>query len=193
MAGNLKIIGKSERRVDACGKVTGKAKYADDYNAPHQLIGKVLRSKYPHAKIIRIDFSKAEKLHGVEAILTAKDIPGAKVFGVVVKNQAILAEDRVRYLGDGVALVAAGSKEIAEQAVSLIEVEYEPLPVVNDPEEAMRPDAPMIHDEKNEFVHHQVRKGDIAKGFAEADFTIERKFKTQFIEHSYIEPEAVLA
>jgi CO/xanthine dehydrogenase Mo-binding subunit len=193
MNDNLKIIGKSERRVDAWGKVTGKAKYADDYNVSHQFIGKVLRSKYPHAKIIRIDISHAEKLPGVEAVLTAKDIPGAKVFGVVVKNQSILAEDRVRYLGDGVALVAAASKEIAEQAVSLIEVDYELLPVVNDPEEAMKPDAPVLHDDKNEFVHHHVRKGDVGKGFARADFIIERKFKTQFIEHSYIEPEAVLA
>ncbi len=189
----LKIIGKSERRVDAWGKVTGKAKYADDYNVTHQLIGKVLRSKYPHAKIIRIDISKAEKLTGVEAVLTAKDIPGAKVFGVVVKNQAILAEDRVRYLGDGVAIVAAVSKEVAEQAISLIEVEYEQLPTVSDPEEAMKPGVPVLHNDKNEFVHHNVQKGNITKGFAEADFIIERKFKTQFIEHSYIEPEAVLA
>jgi CO/xanthine dehydrogenase Mo-binding subunit len=190
---DLKIIGKSERRVDAWGKVTGKAKYADDYNVSHQLIGKVLHSKYPHAKIIRIDFSKAEKLAGVETVLTAKDIPGTKVFGVVVKNQAILAEDRVRYLGDGVVLVAAKTKEIAEQAISLIEIEYEQLPVVSDPEEALKPDAPIIHDDKNEFVHHHVRKGDIEKGFSQADFVIERKFKTQFIEHSYIEPEAILA
>ncbi|MCX6122073.1 MAG: xanthine dehydrogenase family protein molybdopterin-binding subunit [Ignavibacteriales bacterium] len=193
MSEKLKIIGKSERRVDAWGKVAGKAKYADDYNVSHQLIGKVLRSKYPHAKIIHIDISKAENLTGVEAVLTAKDIPGAKVFGVVVKNQAILAEDRVRYLGDGIAIVAALSKEIAEQAISLIEVEYEPLPIVSDPEEAMKPDAPVLHDDKNEFVHHHVRKGDITKGYTEADFIIERKFKTQFIEHSYIEPEAVLA
>ena len=189
----LQIIGKSERRVDAWGKVTGKAKFAEDYNVAHQLWGKVLHSKFPHAKILRIDTSKAEGLAGVEAVLTAQDIPGTKMFGVVVKNQAILADDRVRYLGDGVALVAARTKEIAENALALIEVEYEPLPVVSDPEEAMKPDAPKIHDEKNEFVHHHVRKGDVVKGFAQADFVIERKFKTQFIEHSYIEPEAVLA
>jgi CO/xanthine dehydrogenase Mo-binding subunit len=89
--------------------------------------------------------------------------------------------------------VAAASREIAERAIALIAVEYEPLPVVSDPEEAMKPGAPIIHDDKNEFVHHKVRKGDIVKGFAEADFVIERKFKTQFIEHSYIEPECVLA
>jgi CO/xanthine dehydrogenase Mo-binding subunit len=193
MADKHKIIGKSERRVDSWGKVTGRAKFAEDYSVGHQLWGKVLRSKHPHAKILSIDISHASKLPGVEAILTAKDIPGKKTFGIVLKNQAILAEERVRYLGDGVALVAAVSKEIAEQAVDLIEVSYEPLPVVSDPEEAMKPGAPAIHDEKNEFVHHKVRKGNVEKGFAAADIIIERTFRTQFIEHSYIEPECVLA
>ncbi len=198
------VIGTHQRRVDAWGKVTGRAKFAEDYNVAHQLYGKVLRSKYPHAKILRIETSKAEQLPGVEAVLTAKDIPGSKVFGIVVKNQAILADDKVRYLGDGVALVAATSKEIAEEALALIEVEYEPLPVLSDPEEAMNAaDEGHLHPRisssegdllpPNTFVHHKVRKGDIEKGFAEADFTIERQFKTQFIEHSYIEPEAVLA
>jgi CO/xanthine dehydrogenase Mo-binding subunit len=193
MASKLKIIGKSERRVDAWGKVTGRAKFAEDYNLGHQLWGSVLRSKYPHAKILSIDIAQAVKLPGVESVLTAKDIPGSKTFGIVLKNQQILAEDRVRYLGDGVALIAAASKEIAAQALSLIKIDYQPLPVVSDPEEAMKPGAPILHGEKNEFVHHNVRKGDVAKGFAEADFTIERTFKTQFIEHSYIEPECVLA
>jgi CO/xanthine dehydrogenase Mo-binding subunit len=193
MASKHKIIGKSERRVDSWGKVTGRAKFAEDYSVGHQLWGKVLRSKYPHALIRSVDVSAASKLSGVEAVLTAKDIPGSKVFGIVLKNQQILAEDRVRYLGDGVALVAARTKEVAEQALALIRVEYEPLPVVSDPEEAMKPDAPILHGEKNEFVHHKVRKGDIAKGFTQSDFILERKFKTQFVEHSYIEPEAVLA
>ncbi|MBX2992131.1 MAG: xanthine dehydrogenase family protein, partial [Bacteroidetes bacterium] len=193
------IVGTQQRRVDAWGKVTGRAKFAEDYNVAHQLYGKVLRAKYPHANILRIDTTKAEQLPGVEAVLTAKDIPGSKVFGIVVKNQAILAEERVRYLGDGVALVAAVSKEIAEEAIALIDVDYEPLPVLSDPEAAMQPDSPGIHDDSpeyefsNTFVHHKVRKGDTEKGFAEADFIIERKFKTQFIEHSYLEPEAVLA
>jgi CO/xanthine dehydrogenase Mo-binding subunit len=193
MVGKHKIIGNPERRVDAWGKVTGRAKFAEDYNVGHQLWGKVLRSRHPHARILSIDTSKARELPGVEAVLTAKDIPGAKAFGIVLKNQQILAEDRVRYLGDGVALVAARTNEIAAQALALIVVEYEPLPIVSDPEEAMQPGAPILHGDKNEFVHHKVYKGDIAKGFREADFTIERKFKTQFIEHSYIEPEAVLA
>jgi CO/xanthine dehydrogenase Mo-binding subunit len=193
MPDRLKIIGKPERRVDAWGKVTGRAKFAEDYSVGHQLWGKVLRSKYPHALIRAIDVTAAAKLAGVEAVLTAKDIPGSRVFGIVLKNQQILAEDRVRYLGDGVALVAARTKEIAEQALALVRVDYDPLPVVSDPEEAMKPDAPILHGEKNEFVHHKVRKGDAVRGFAQADFILERKFKTQFIEHAYIEPEAVLA
>ncbi len=188
-----KIVGRGERRVDAPGKVSGTAKFAADYNVGFQLYGKVLRSKYPHAQILRIDTSKAEHLEGVEAILTAKDIPGEKVFGIVTKNQAILAFDKVRYLGDGVALVAATTNDVAEEALSLIDVEYDPLPVVTDPETAMQADSPKIHADDNTFVHHKVRKGDIQKGFAEADFVIERTFKTQFIEHSYLEPEAVLA
>ena len=187
------IIGKPERRVDARGKVTGTAKYAADYSVAHQLWGKVLRAKFPHARIRRIDTAKAKQLEGVEAVLTAGDIPGDKTFGIVVKNLAILASDKVRYLGDGVALVAARTREIAEQALALIDVEYEPLPMVTDPEAALKAEAPKIHGDDNVFVHHKVRKGDVEKGFAAADFVIERKFKTQFIEHSYLEPEAVLA
>lgn len=187
------LIGKGERRVDAFGKVTGKAKFAADYNLGHQLIGAVLTATHPHAKIVRIDTQKAELLPGVEAVLTARDIPGEKVFGIVIKNQPFLAVDTVRYLGDGVALVAARTREIAEQALALIEVEYAPLPVLADPEEAILTESPKIHGDSNTFVHHKVRKGDIDKGFAEADIVIERKFKTQFVEHSALEPEAVLA
>jgi CO/xanthine dehydrogenase Mo-binding subunit len=187
------LIGKPAQRVDAWGKVTGTARYADDYQLPHQLTGKVLRSDHPHARIISIDIERARALDGVEAVLSCRDIPGSKAFGIVVKNQAILADDKVRYLGDGVALVAARTSAIAEQAISLIQVTYEPLPTVTDPEDAMRPDAPRIHGEDNVFVHHVVHKGDVDAGFAAADFVIERTYRTQFIEHSYIEPEAVLA
>jgi CO/xanthine dehydrogenase Mo-binding subunit len=187
------IIGNPERRVDSWGKVTGTAKFAADYSLPHQLYGKVLRSKHPHARIVSIDTQNAANLPGVEAVLTAKDIPGSRTFGVVVKNQEILAGEKVRFLGDGVALVAARSVERAEEALRLIDVVYEPLPVVSDPEDAMKDDAPRIHPEGNVFVHHKVRKGNIEKGFSASDFVIERTFRTQFIEHSAIEPEAVLA
>ncbi|MEW6510102.1 MAG: xanthine dehydrogenase family protein molybdopterin-binding subunit [Bacteroidota bacterium] len=193
MPSQYNIVGTKQRRVDAWGKVTGRAKFAEDYNVAHQLTGRVLRAAYPHARILRIDTSKAERLPGVAAVLTAKDVPGSKVFGIVTQNQYVLAEDVTRYLGDGVALVAAVSRKVADEALTLIKVDYEPLPIVSDPEEAMKPDAPKIHGESNIFVHHKVRKGDINSGFAQADFVIERRFKTQFVEHAYIEPEAVLA
>jgi CO/xanthine dehydrogenase Mo-binding subunit len=193
MPSQYNIVGTKQRRVDAWGKVTGRAKFAEDYNVAHQLFARVLRARYPHARILRVDTSKAERLPGVVAVLTAKDVPGSKIFGIVTQNQYILAEDVTRYLGDGVALVAAVSLEIADEALSLIKVDYEPLPIVSDPEEAMKSDAPKIHGESNIFVHHKVRKGDVENGFSQADFIIERRFKTQFVEHSYIEPEAVLA
>jgi CO/xanthine dehydrogenase Mo-binding subunit len=193
MSSHHNIVGTRQRRVDAWGKVTGRAKFADDYNLAHQLTGRVLRSRHPHARILRIDTSRAEQLPGVVAVLTAKDIPGSKVFGIVTQNQYILAEDRVRYLGDGVALVAAVSREVADNALSMIDVEYEVLPAVADAEEAMKPESPTIHGDTNIFVHHKVRKGDTAKGFAQADVVIERRFATQFVAHSAIEPEAVLA
>jgi CO/xanthine dehydrogenase Mo-binding subunit len=193
MASDHHIVGTRQPRVDAWGKVTGRAKFAEDYGVAHQLVGRVLRARHPHARILRIDTSRATGLPGVVAVLTARDIPGRKVFGVVTANQPILAEDRVRYLGDGVALVAAVTREAAERALEAIEVEYEPLPVMTDPEAAMRPDAPPLHTDGNVFVHHRVRKGDVEQGFAAADFVLERRFRTPFIEHAYLEPEAVLA
>jgi CO/xanthine dehydrogenase Mo-binding subunit len=193
MTSGHRIVGTRQRRVDGWGKVTGRAKFADDYGVAHQLVGRVLRARHPHARILGIDTSKAERLPGVAAVLTAADIPGSKVFGIVTQNQRILADDRVRYLGDGVALVAAVSREVADEALALIQVDYEALPVLGDPEDAMRSEATKIHGDDNVFVHHEVRKGDVARGFAQADFVLERRFRTQFVEHSYIEPESVLA
>ncbi len=187
------IIGRGERRVDAFGKVTGKAKFAADYSLPHQLYGATLYAEHPHATITHIDTREAERLDGVFAVLTAKDIPGENAFGIVIKNQPVLACDIVRYYGDGVALVAAATREAAEAALALIRVEYAPLPVLTDPEEALLEGSVKIHGDSNIFVHHKVRKGDIENGFAEAEIVIEKKFKTQFIEHSALEPEAALA
>ena len=187
------LIGESLPRVDAFGKVTGKAKFAEDYNLPYQIYAKVLRAKYPHAKILSIDISNASKLPGVEIVLTAKDIPGKKVFGVVEKNQSVLADDKVRYLGDGIALVAANTPEIAIQALDLIDVEYEVLPVLSSPIEAMKPGSISIHEGENVFVHHKVKKGNIQQSFSESEIILKREFSTQHIEHSYLEPEAALA
>jgi len=122
------------------GKVTGKAKFAEDYNAAINSGAKCCARNILMQRLLRIDTSIAEQLPGVEAVLTAKDIPGAKEFGVVVKKSGNSAVDRVRYLGDGVVIVAAQTKEIAEQALTCIKVEYEQLPVVSDPEEALKSD-----------------------------------------------------
>ncbi len=188
----MNIIGKREKRVDALGKVTGAAKYADDYNLTHQLYGAVKYAEFPHAEILSVDISEAQKLPGVEAVMRAADVPGNNCFGLG-GDIRILADDRTRYLGDVVAIVAAESKAIAQKAAELIHVEYRELPAVFDPEEALLPEAPQIHTNGNEIVHHKLRRGNIAKGFSEADFIIERDFTTQPIEHSYIEPEAALA
>ena len=186
------IIGSRQKRVDALGKVTGAAKYAADYNLPFQLYGAVKYAEYPHALIKNINTTEAKKLAGVEAVLTSRDVPGKNHFGLI-PNIRILADDRTRYLGDVVAIVAAESIKTAKQAVDLIKVDYEELPGVFDPEEALKPEAVKLYEDGNQIVHHKVRKGDIAVGFSQADFLIENKYTTQAIEHAYLEPEAALA
>ncbi|MCR4428205.1 MAG: xanthine dehydrogenase family protein molybdopterin-binding subunit [Caldiserica bacterium] len=192
---SFKVINTPQIRVDSIPKVTGKEKYAADYSFPGMLYGKVLRAKHPHARIKSIDIQEARKLEGVHAVLTAQDIPGSKKIGAVIEDQDVLSWEKVRFLGDGIALVAADSPEIAEKALELIHVEYEPLPGVFDLLEALKPGAPLVHPERgdNIVVHHKVRKGDVQEGFASSDLIIEREYRTQFVEHSYIEPEACIA
>jgi len=187
-------VSKPIRRVDAYEKVTGKAKFGADLFFPYMLYGKVLRSKYPHAQIIKINIEKALSYPGVKAVLTAKDVPNNK-FGVIIQNQQVLAKERVLYIGDGIAVVAAETKETAAKAIELIEVKYKELPGIFDPEEAAKKEAPLIHTEldHNQVVHHLLRKGDVGKGFAQAEVTIEREYTTQFTEHSYIETEVIVA
>lgn len=188
-----KILGSAVSRVDSFDKVTGRARYAADYNAKDQLYGFVKYTDFPHAEIISINTNEAKSLASVRTVLTHEDIPGEKSFGSVVPNQMALCSDRVRYYGDVVAIVAADTLEQAEQAAALIKVEYKQLPIVSDPKEALKKKTAKIYREGNLCAHHKVRKGDIAKGFAASDVVIEREYKTSKIEHSYIEPEAVLA
>ncbi len=187
------VLGTAIQRVDSLDKVTGKAVYAADHNVTGQLFGRVKYPDYPHAKILSIDISEAKSLDGVRAVMIAEDIPGEPSFGSVVAHQMALCTDRVRFWGDAVALVAADTPELAEYAVSLIEVEYEPLEVVSDPKEALKKKSIKIHSGGNLCVHHKVSKGDIEKGFAQSDIILERDYRTQKIEHAYLEPEAVLA
>jgi CO/xanthine dehydrogenase Mo-binding subunit len=186
------VVGKSFSRSDAVMQVTGKSLYGDDYTRPGMLHAKILRSKHVHAKILKLDTSKAEKLAGVKAIVTSKDVPHNR-WGFTHQDQPVLVEDKVRFYGDAVAAVAATSWEAAEEALGLIEVEYEPLPAVFDPREAMKPDSPKIHGNSNIASHLKIRNGDVAQGWKESDVIFEEEISTQMVEHAHLEPHAALA
>jgi xanthine dehydrogenase molybdenum-binding subunit len=192
----LKAISRPLPRPDAIDKVTGKGIYADDLYVEGMLHARALRSQHPHARLRQVDVSKAKALPGVVTVLTAAEIPGRKDCGVHEIDWPVLCYDKVRYVGDAIALVAAESEEIAAEALKLIEVEYEVLPVVTGPKEAARPDAPFLHENHehgNFLAHFHLEQGDLAAGFAQADVIIEREYTTQTVEHAFIEPEAGLA
>lgn len=189
-------VGKRVKRIDALGKVTGEALFADDLTFEGMLYGEVLRSPVPHARIKKIDIGAAEKVKGVKAVLTAKDIPGENRIGVLggaFRDQPVLCDKKVRLVGDPIALVAAESKEIAQRAARLIDVEYEELPPVFDPVVAMDKNSPVIHEGGNVVVHRKIRKGDLDDGFKKSDVIVQGTYKTPFYEHSYLEPEAGVA
>lgn len=190
-------IGRPLPRPDARAKATGAALYAADLWFEGMLHAKVLRSRHPHARVLRIDTSRAKALPGVAAVLTAEDIPGTRVNGLVRRDWPVLVGvgEKVRYMGDALALVAAETEEIAQKALELIEVDYEPLPGVFSVQEALAPGAPLVHDDApgNLLKHIAVRKGDVATGFAQADVILEGEFRTPFIEHAFLEPEAGVA
>jgi len=188
-----RYIGESIPRIDAWDKVTGKTKYPTDYYPEGMLWAKVLRSRYPHAKILSIDIDSALGLPGVAAVLTHRDIPGHNGFGIIGDNWPVLCSDRVRYRGDAIALVAAVDEVTAEKALSLIEVEYEPLPVVNTSEAALRPDAQMLHQDGNVFYENELTNGVVEEGFEESDKIFHRRYFTQYQEHAYLETEGGIA
>lgn len=195
---NYTYIGQSVERKDALEKVLGKALFSGDFKFPGILYAKTLRSPYPHARVLKIVTSKAENLPGVKAIVTAKDVKGTNRFGGVVQDQPVLVAEgeKVKLVGDPVALVAAESVETAGEALDLIHVEYEPLEPIIDPGEALRPDSPKIHEEMEsnlcanpwEFI-----KGDVEKGFKEAIAIVNRTFFTPRQEHAYLETETGMA
>lgn len=187
------LLGRPEPRVDGLGKVTGEARFAEDLDEVGQLWGAVLRSAHPHARILSVDVGEALRAPGVAAVLTALDIPGTPLVGGVIQDQPVLVSDHVRMQGDGIALVAAETEEQARDAVALIRVEYEPLPVVSDPREALDPGALLVHDRGNLVAHHVVRHGNPEVGFECAARVYERSYATPRIEHAYLEPECVIA
>ena len=154
------LVGQSLTRVDAVGKVTGATLYPGDLTMPGMLYMKVLFARRPHARIKRLDVSKAEAAPGVVAVFTAKDVP-VNEFGLIMFDAPVLATDTVRWIGEKVALVVAESEKQAARALDLIEVEYEDLPAVTDPREAMQPGAPQLHPEQtnNVLVHYRIRQG----------------------------------
>ncbi|SFB02370.1 MULTISPECIES: xanthine dehydrogenase family protein molybdopterin-binding subunit [unclassified Bacillus (in: firmicutes)] len=187
--GEFKYIGKRVPRVDGPERTTGQLKYMTDLQFPNMVWGKVLRAKYPHAKIVSIDTKEAEALEGVVAVLTYKDIPGFNGFGIVDPDQPVLCEDVVRTTSDAVALVAAETEEIAEEALTLIKVEYKQLEVVSDPEYAMTESAPKLHPSGNTYSHVKIKNGDVEKAFSEADFILENTFISPRQMHAFIETE----
>jgi xanthine dehydrogenase molybdenum-binding subunit len=190
----LSAVGQPLPRIDAVAKVTGAAKYADDYVFPDMLFGATLRARYPHARILRIETSRAKALAGIHGVLTHADVPGSKNHGLIFNDWPVLCYDKVRYEGDAVAIVAADTKEIAARALDLIEVDYEELPVVDNPIDALKPDAPLVNDigHGNLLKHIQVDKGDVERGLAEADVVIEREYHTPTYEHAFLEPECAI-
>jgi carbon-monoxide dehydrogenase large subunit len=199
-------IGKPIPRIDGLEKVTGKAMYIDDLKFSDVLYGKILRSPHAHAKIKEIETSKAEGLPGVRAVVTGKDAPFRG--GEAIKDQPFLAIDKVRYVGEAVAAVAADTKEIAARAIKLIDVEYELLPTVLDVMEAVKPDAPLIHEEMHTYAHMPIvtvvphtnicakfefKQGDVERGFRESDYIFEDTFRFPTGHHCQLEPFGAVA
>ncbi len=208
-------VGTRQIRPDGMDKVTGRARFGADFNLPGQLVGKALRSPHAHARIKSIDTSKAAALEGVKAIVTGADFAAQESkpspAGEMMVNYnhiltTVMARDKALFEGHTVAAVAATSEAIAKKALRLIEVDYEVLPHVIDPDEAMKPDAPLLHDDlftagvtpkpdkpSNVASRMELVKGDIDKGFGEADLIVEREFRTAPVHQAYIEPHACLA
>jgi CO/xanthine dehydrogenase Mo-binding subunit len=203
-------VGAAVRRVDADEKVTGRALYVDDLSFAHMLHAALVLPGIAHARLAAVDASAALAAPGVRAVLTADDIPGENQVGVVEDDQPLLPEEVIRYSGDAVAVVVAETVAAAREAARAVRVEAVELPAVVDAVEAMSPDAPLVHEERqgeleerrargredvsgNAFLHYRVRKGDVDRGFADADIVVERVFRTFHQEHAYLEPLGAIA
>ena len=199
------IIGQSIPRIDNTGKVTGESRYTADVLLPGTLWAKTLRSPYPHARIAQLDTSRAEKAPGVRAVLTGADVRGI-LYGRRYRDISILAQDRVRFMGERVAAVAADTLEQAEQALDLIQIEYEELPAVFDPIAALQEGAPILHPDVNQykglpkpldtpsnaFVHDVATRGDVAEGFAQSDLIVENTYTVPRVHQAFLEPHCCL-
>lgn len=183
-------IGSSIPRIGADPRARGRALFGADICLENQLILKIVRSTRPHAKILSIRTEGAKKVPGVEAIFTAKDVPGRNLMGLITKDQPLLAEKKVRFVGEPVALVAARDEDSALRALEATEVTYEDLPAIFSPEEALLPGAPEIHEKGNLLHRRVIVKGDIEAAMAKAAVVVERTYFTPFVEHACLEPDA---
>ncbi|MEW5980767.1 MAG: molybdopterin cofactor-binding domain-containing protein [Acidobacteriota bacterium] len=193
------LIGKSVPRPDAVAKVTGAAQYTDDISLPNMLHGALLRSPHAHAFIRKIDTSRARALAGVKCVITGQDVPAVKYGNwrlvPALQDETALATDRVRFIGDEIAAVAAIDRETAERAVELIEVEYEELPGVFTVEEALAEGAPAVHEEHQDNISltRDIDYGNVERALSEADLVLEDTFSTHPVSHVYMEPCSVVA
>jgi xanthine dehydrogenase molybdenum-binding subunit len=190
------IMGRPVARIDAASKVTGQTKYLPDMTFPGMLYARVLRSPIAHARIKHIDTQRARDLPGVRAVITARDVPSIKFsFIDALADKLMLCDDKVRCVGDEVAAVAADTLAIAEKALELIDVDYEPLPEILDPEEAAKDDSNLVHEEKGTNVTFESKNewGDIEKGFEEAEFVFEDRFTTSRVSHCCLETRGCIA
>jgi aldehyde oxidoreductase len=184
-------------------KLTGRLKYTDDLNFPDMLYASALRANVPHARIKKIDTRNAESMPGIVKILTSKDVPGKNIFGLILEDQPIFCdtENKIRYVGDTLALVIGETPEEVESALDKIEVDLEPLPIISTIDEALSPDAPVLHerlleknpDAPNVLIHFHTSKGDIQAGFSSADLILEDDYEVPFVEHAYMEIETSIA
>ena len=194
-AQDTRVVGQLVARPDAIAKVNGTALFSDDYVFPGMLHAATVRALTPHATLTRLDTAAAAKLEGVVAVITANDIPGEINHGLVVKDWPALVGvgQKVRYVGDAVAVVAADTLEIAQHGRNLVAAEYEELPIVSDPVKARAPDAPKVHKDGNLLKHIKVRKGDLELGWEQADVVLEDTYFTATTEHAFLEPECAIA
>lgn len=192
---DIKGIGQRAQREDAKVKILGQGKYVDDIEIENMIYGGAVRSAYPRAKVISIDVSKAQKLSGVRAVLTAKDIPGNNRFGHIVKDwKALVGEGEItKYLGDAICLIAADNLSVLEQAKKLIEIQYEPLLAVFTPEEALQEDAPLVHKTGNILAHEHISRGNVEEALKKATHVVKNIYHTPYTEHAFMERECAIA
>ena len=183
-------VGLPVRRYAGKKLVQGRACFAEDYQLEDALVLKVLRSKQQHAKLLKVDTTQALAMDGVHGVWTASDIPGQNIYGVIIKDQPLLAADKVRFAGEAIALVAAESEEIAEKALQKIRIQYQALEPVHDPEKALDVQSALVHQNGNLLASRVIKRGDVEDGFRRSAFIVERTYRTQLAEHCYLEPDA---